>query len=170
MLRLSEIVTTQSPYYYESSRPPPPTHPRARIRARVRRLRSLLVNQSALHARWFETLPSLRNAAACLVRMTRPRRLEQRGTTPRLRIGTGFMGTSLNGYLVLQGNIPLRTAQFKHIVKLLARERLGTRWAKYPFSRCRLRTPCTTPERANQYNILYYTIRYYTILHHTRLD
>ena len=46
------------------------------------------------------------------------------------------MGTSLNGSLVLQGNIPLRTSQFKHL-KLLARERLGTRWAKYPFSRCR---------------------------------
>ena len=40
--------------------------------------------------------------------------------------GTGFMGTWLNGYPVLQGTIPLRTSQFKHIRKLLARERLGT--------------------------------------------
>ena len=43
-------------------------------------------------------------------------------------IGTGLMGTWLNGYLVLEGNIPLRTPHLKHIVKL---------WAKYPFSRCR---------------------------------
>ena len=42
-----------------------------------------------------------------------------------------------NWHLVLQGNIPSRTSQLKHILKLLARERLGTRWAKYPFSRCR---------------------------------
>ena len=32
----------------------------------------------------------------------------------------------------------MRTSQLKHILKLLARERLGTRWAKYPFSRRRL--------------------------------
>ena len=51
--------------------------------------------------------------------------------------GTGLMGTKLNGYLVLQGNIPLRTSPFMHILKLLARNILGTRWAKYPFSRCR---------------------------------
>ena len=31
---------------------------------------------------------------------------------------------------------PFRTAQFKHVLKLLARKRLGSRWAKYPFSRC----------------------------------
>ena len=43
----------------------------------------------------------------------------------------------LNGYLVLQANIHFRTSQSKHILKLLARKRLGTRWAKYPFSRCR---------------------------------
>ena len=43
----------------------------------------------------------------------------------------------LNGYLVLQGNIPLRTSQLKHVVKLLATERLGIHWAKYPFSRRR---------------------------------
>ena len=44
------------------------------------------------------------------------------------------MGT----YLVLQGSIPPRTSQIKHILKQLARERLGTRWAQYPFSRCRI--------------------------------
>ena len=53
------------------------------------------------------------------------------------RFGTSLMGTELNGYLVLQGNIPLRTSHFKDILKLLARKRLGTRWAKYPVSRCR---------------------------------
>ena len=36
-------------------------------------------------------------------------------------------------YLVLQGSVPSRTSQFKHIVQLIARTRLGTRWAKYPF-------------------------------------
>ena len=45
------------------------------------------------------------------------------------------MGTWLNGYLVLQGNIPFGTAQSKYILKLLARTRLGTHWAKYPLSR-----------------------------------
>ena len=30
--------------------------------------------------------------------------------------------------------LPLRTSRFKHIRKLLARKRLGTRWAEYPFS------------------------------------
>ena len=39
----------------------------------------------------------------------------------------------LNGYLVLQGKMHLRTAQSKDFLKLLARERLGTCWAKYPF-------------------------------------
>ena len=33
--------------------------------------------------------------------------------------------------------MPLRTSQFKHILKLLARQILGTRWARYPLSRCR---------------------------------
>ena len=47
----------------------------------------------------------------------------------------------LDGYLVLQGNIPLRTSQVKHVLKLLARKRLGTRWAKYPCSRCRSTRP-----------------------------
>ena len=51
--------------------------------------------------------------------------------------GTGLMGTWLNGYLILQGNIPLRNLQVKHILKLLAGKILGTRWAKYPFGRCR---------------------------------
>ena len=60
--------------------------------------------------------------------------MERRCTTPeRARVGTGLTGTQLNGYLVLQGNIPLRTAQFKHTLKLLARKMPGTRWAKYPF-------------------------------------
>ena len=54
-----------------------------------------------------------------------------------LLIGTGFMGTWLNGYLVLQGNIPLRSVETKHVLKLLAGERLGTRWAKYPLARRR---------------------------------
>ena len=39
--------------------------------------------------------------------------------------GTGLMGTQLNVYLVLQENIPLRTSQFKHIIKLQSRKRLG---------------------------------------------
>ena len=43
----------------------------------------------------------------------------------------------LNGYLVLKGSIPLRASQLTHIPKLLARKRLGTEWARYPFSRCR---------------------------------
>ena len=45
------------------------------------------------------------------------------------------MGTQLHGSLVLQGCISL-ASQIKHILKLLARKRLGTRLAKYPFSRC----------------------------------
>ena len=43
------------------------------------------------------------------------------------RVGTGLMGTWLNGYLVLQGNRHLRTSQLKHIQKLLA----GKRPARY---------------------------------------
>ena len=42
----------------------------------------------------------------------------------------------LHGHLVLQGTVALRTSQSKHILRLLARKRLGTRWAKYPFSWC----------------------------------
>ena len=45
----------------------------------------------------------------------------------RAKVGTGLMGTWLHGSLVLQGSIPLPTSQFKHLQKLLARERLGTR-------------------------------------------
>ena len=30
-----------------------------------------------------------------------------------------------------------RTAQFKQFLRLFASEMLGTRWVKYPFSRCR---------------------------------
>ena len=37
------------------------------------------------------------------------------------------------GYLVLQGSVPFRTAQFEHFLKRQARKRSGTRWAKYPF-------------------------------------
>ena len=54
----------------------------------------------------------------------------------------------LNGYLVLQGNIRFRTARFKHFRKLLARKRLGTRWVKYPFSRCRIDYSAASPEAA----------------------
>ena len=32
----------------------------------------------------------------------------------------------------------LSPKQFKQILKLLAGKRLGTRWAKYPFSQCRI--------------------------------
>ncbi len=69
----------------------------------------------------------------------RPRTLREMGGAPRnpAPIGTGLMGTYLNGYLALQRNIPSRTAQFKQFLELLARKRLGTHWAKYPFSRCR---------------------------------
>ena len=49
----------------------------------------------------------------------------------RLRLD-GYLWPS--GCLVLQGNIPFRTAYF---LELPARQILGTRWAKYPFSRCR---------------------------------
>ena len=47
----------------------------------------------------------------------------------------------LDGYLVLQGNIPFRTAQFKKFPKVPARKGLCTRWAEYPFSRCRSFAP-----------------------------
>ena len=53
----------------------------------------------------------------------------------RSEIGTGLMGTWLNGYLALERNVPLRI-QSEHILKLLARKRVGTHWAKYPFSWC----------------------------------
>ena len=42
----------------------------------------------------------------------------------------------LKGYLALQGNMHFRAAQ----LKLLARKRLGTRWAKYLFRRSRMVT------------------------------
>ena len=60
---------------------------------------------------------------------------------PGAPFGTGSMGNQLTGYLVLQGNIPFRTAQFKHFIKLLARKRLGSSWAKYPLSQCRTLRP-----------------------------
>ena len=51
-----------------------------------------------------------------------------------------------NGYLA--SSTPLRaSSQFKHILKLPARRRLGTRWAKSPYSRCRM-TNC--PKRSCQ--------------------
>ena len=55
----------------------------------------------------------------------------------------------LNGYLALQGNVHLRTAWFKHLLELPAREGLGTHWAKYPFSQCReiMMHPSTTWRR-----------------------
>ena len=43
------------------------------------------------------------------------------------------------GYLALKGNTHLRAASRKLSLELLAREGLGTHWAKYPFSRCRSR-------------------------------
>ena len=55
--------------------------------------------------------------------------------------GVWLTGTQLHGYLVRQEDIPLRTSPFKHILKLLARRRLGTRWAAYPLSRCRSLAP-----------------------------
>ena len=57
-------------------------------------------------------------------------------TNNKTQSGNGLMGTPLNGYLVLQGSIPLNTSQLKHIVNMFARQILDTRWAKYPFSRC----------------------------------
>ena len=63
------------------------------------------------------------------------------GRPGRPRVGTGLMGTWLfNGDLVLQGNIHFRAAQFEKLLKLPAREILGTLLAKYPFSRCRIMT------------------------------
>ena len=54
-------------------------------------------------------------------------------------VGTGLMGTQLDGYPVLQGNVHFTTAQFNRFLKLLARKKLHTHWAKYPFSQCRIR-------------------------------
>ena len=68
----------------------------------------------------------------------------------RSSVGTGLMGTELNGCLVRKGNIPFRTSRFKHILrrpsrfrhilKWPARKGLGTRRAQDPFSRCRYRS------------------------------
>ena len=44
-------------------------------------------------------------------------------------IGMGFYFVHLNGYLVLQGSIRFRTPRLKQFPKVMARERLGTRWA-----------------------------------------
>ena len=41
-------------------------------------------------------------------------------------------------------HIPLRTSQIKHILKLPARKRLGTRWARYPLSRRQAFSPLHT--------------------------
>ena len=46
--------------------------------------------------------------------------------------GTGLMGTQLNGYLVLQGKIPLRTSQLRHVLKLPARKKAGYPLGKVP--------------------------------------
>ena len=54
----------------------------------------------------------------------------------QLCFGTGLTGTYPNGHQVLQGNIHFGTARLKTILELLARQKLGTCWAKYPFSRC----------------------------------
>ena len=56
--------------------------------------------------------------------------------------GPGIHRHRLDGYLALwvpspPGKHTLRTSQFRHILKQFARKRLGTRWAKYPLSRCR---------------------------------
>ena len=57
---------------------------------------------------------------------------------PSKIIGTGLM---LDGYLALHGNRHSRTAQFRQFLKPLAGKILGTRWAKCPFSRCRVGQP-----------------------------
>ena len=41
-------------------------------------------------------------------------------------------------HIVLQGNIPFGTARFKHFLDCWQEQKLGTRWAKDLFSRCRL--------------------------------
>ena len=46
---------------------------------------------------------------------------QRRGASGAL-FGTALVGTLLNGYLVLQRSIPLRTSQLRHILKLLARK------------------------------------------------
>ena len=51
-------------------------------------------------------------------------RTARRGPAGAPLLGTGLTGTWLNGYLVLQGDIPL-SSQIEHILRLLARERLG---------------------------------------------
>ena len=57
----------------------------------------------------------------------------------------------LNGYLTEWVSSPpgehtfQNCTQVKRFSKLLARERLGARWAKYPFSRCRCRWGCLAP-------------------------
>ena len=57
--------------------------------------------------------PSRRSRLACLARMC-----EASCEAPRM------FRHRLNGYLVLQGNIPLRTSQFMHFLKLLAGNKL----------------------------------------------
>ena len=61
---------------------------------------------------------------------------------PTLSIQCAVCRHQRNGYLALQGNTPARTSRFEHILKLLARNRLGTHWAKYPFSRCQVCCTC----------------------------
>ena len=47
--------------------------------------------------------------------------------------GNSLTGTKLTGHLVLQGKVPFGTARFKQLLE----QPTSTRWAKYPFSRCR---------------------------------
>ena len=76
--------------------------------------------------------------------------------------------------LVLQGSIPLRASQIKHVVKLLARRIPGTRWAKYPFNRRRQNgrrprltgQPCYTCTYT--YTYIYIYTYAYTILQFNR--
>ena len=81
--------------------------------------------------------------------------------SPELRRrGAGLTGTWFNGYLVLQGSTHFRTARYKAVLESLARERLGTRWSRYPFSRWR---PQTGGWRdAVKYSIVHYSIVEYS--------
>ena len=62
-------------------------------------------------------------------------------------LGTGLMGTYLNGYLDLQENMHFGAEWLKTILELLARKIIGTRWSKYPFSRRRHTGAALCPDR-----------------------
>ena len=52
-------------------------------------------------------------------------------------VGTGLTGTRLNGYPALKGSMQLRTASKNSSPTTPGKNnRIGTRWSKYPFSRC----------------------------------